>query len=110
VADADVGTGGGCGQAAVFRNPTGSGPAAAVTCADGNSAVVDRYADEQCSSDIRDCKYAKPDGKEGEKGGGLDYDNGEGFSGVSPDHHSNSTSAKTKSAATSGGQGHVGII
>jgi hypothetical protein len=71
----------GCEKAGVVRNPTGSGTAAAVTCADGDSAV-DRYADETCSADVSDCEYAEPYGissTAGESGGnGV----GSGFSGA----------------------------
>jgi hypothetical protein len=58
----------GCENAGVVKNPTGSGTAAAVTCADGDSAV-DRYADETCSADVSDCKYAEPNGQVADRGG-----------------------------------------
>jgi hypothetical protein len=68
----DAETNDGCENAGVVKNPTGSGTAAAVTCADGDSAV-DRYADETCSADVSNCKYADPDGKGGDTfGGGVD--------------------------------------
>ena len=57
----------GCENAAVIANPTGSGTAAAVTCADGDSAA-DRYADEKCSADVSDCEYAVPDGQDADRG------------------------------------------
>ena len=62
----DAETNHGCEKAAVVANPTGSGPAAAVTCADGNSAVVNRYADEKCNADISNCEYADPNGMGGD--------------------------------------------
>jgi hypothetical protein len=112
VADEAGGTGGGCGQAAVFRNPTGSGPAAAVTCADGSSAIVDRYADEQCSSDIRNCDYAEPDGLESPKHS-RSADNTEGvYRGVDLSYQSSNpgNSSGTTDGGREGGDGYVGAI
>jgi hypothetical protein len=102
----------GCEKAAVVRNPTVSGPAAALTCADGNSDIVDRHADETCSSDISDCDYADPDGMAGdnveyggnENGGrtnDISFDYGGGYM-RGPDNppHSGNT----------GGRGYIGVI
>ena len=106
-----------CENVGVVANPTGSGTAAAVTCADGDSAV-DRYADETCSPDIRDCKYAEPDGissPASESGGdGL----GSGFSGTTSTHLGGGISYNTgrsspsaeSSDAFAGTTGNNGII
>jgi hypothetical protein len=62
----DTETNHGCEKAAIVKNPTGTGPAPAVFCADGNSAMVDRYADETCRPDVSDCEYADPNGRGGD--------------------------------------------
>jgi len=53
-----------CQQAAVVGNPTGSGTAAAVTCADGDPDTVEQFADETCSATIEDCELADPRGQD----------------------------------------------
>jgi hypothetical protein len=58
-----------CQRAAVVGNPTGSGTAAAVTCADGNSETVERFADETCSATMEDCELARADGQGRDQGG-----------------------------------------
>jgi hypothetical protein len=107
-AEADGGTGGGCGQAAVFRNPTGSGPAAAVTCADGNSAVVDRHANEICSSDIRDCEYAESDGMGSYYANGGGDENGGRTDEISFDYRGGNV--RESDNPPNGGRGYSGVI
>jgi hypothetical protein len=106
--DAETNTG--CEKAAVVANPTGSGPAAAVTCADGNSAVVNRYADEKCSGDIIDCKYAEPDGKGDDtfEDGGDEH--GGGINGMSFDDGGGNTrdSDNPSNDGSTGGRGPSG--
>ena len=113
----DAETDNGCEKAGVVKNPTGSGTAAAVTCADGDSAV-DRYADETCSADVSDCKYAEPYGissTAGESGGnGV----GSGFSGTTSTNLGGGISYNTgrsspsaeSSDAFAGTTGNNGII
>jgi hypothetical protein len=114
----DAETNAGCENAAVVGNPTGSGTAAAVFCVDENSAMGDRYADETCSGDIKDCKYAEPDGissPASESGGdGV----GSGFSGSTSTHLDGGISYNTgrsspsaeRSDAFAGTTGNNGII
>jgi hypothetical protein len=106
------GTERGCEEAAVFRNPTGSGTAAAVTCADANSAIVDRYADETCSSDISDCEYADPDGLRGSEYSQLDDGNGDGYSGGDIAYQSRNpgNSSGTTDGGRNGGDEYIGAI
>jgi hypothetical protein len=62
-------TNAGCEKAGVVKNPTGSGTAAAVTCVDGlDKETIEDWADETCSADIRDCKYAEPNGQDADRG------------------------------------------
>ena len=102
----------GCEKAAVIGNPTGGGTAAAVFCADGNSATVDRYADETCSADVRDCKYANPDGLGSTEYDQLDDNNGDGYSGGNIANQSSNpdNSSATTDGGRNGGNGYIGAI
>ncbi|PSP50656.1 hypothetical protein BRC75_00160 [Halobacteriales archaeon QH_7_69_31] len=113
----DTDTNHGCENAAVVKNPTGTGPAAAAYCIDSNSGSK-QYADEKCSGDITDCKYAEPDGissPASESGGdGV----GDGFSGMKSTHLGGDISYNTgrsspsaeSSDAFAGTTGNKGII
>ena len=103
----DTDTNHGCENAAVIKNPTGSGTAPAIFCADGNSAMVERYADETCNADIRDCKYAEPNGissPASESGGdGI----GSGFSGITSTNLGGDNSYNTGRSSPSAESSHA---
>ena len=86
----DTDTNHGCENAAVVKNPTGTGPAAAAYCIDSNSGSK-QYADEKCSGDITDCKYADPNGRGSDN---VEYggdDNGGRTNDISFDYRSGNT-------------------
>jgi hypothetical protein len=109
----DAETNAGCENAGVVRNPTGSGPAAAVTCVDGlDQETIDDWADETCSGDISDCEYADPNGLGSPEYDQLDDDNGDGYSGGDiADQSSNSgNSSGITEGGHNGGDGYIGVI
>jgi hypothetical protein len=103
----------GCEKAAVVGNPTGTGPPAAVTCADGrNQEDIDKWADETCSSDLRDCEYVDPDGLGSPEYNQPDEDNGDGYSGGDITYQRNNpgNSSGTTNGGRNGGDGYIGVI
>jgi len=71
----------GCTAAGVVANPAGNGTAAAVFCASGQGQNINHeYADEVCSTEVKNCEYATVDGDGGARGNGGGDNGGGGYS------------------------------